>query len=58
MLCRNASVRDPAEGSNIAMLTFRAFLTDAPSERQTWCIRMTRGKFIAIFRRWKGLLFA
>ncbi len=39
---RYASVRDPARGTNIAVLTCRAFRSSAPLERQTWRIRINR----------------
>lgn len=39
---RYASVRDPAHGTNFAVLTCRAFHSSAPVERQTWRIRINR----------------
>lgn len=39
---RYASVRDPAQGANFAVLTCRAFHSAAPVERQTWRIRINR----------------
>jgi hypothetical protein len=37
---RYASVRDPAGGANLAVLTCRAFAAPQPVERQTWRIRI------------------
>jgi hypothetical protein len=37
---RYASVRDPARGANLAVLTCRAFAAPQPVERQTWRIRI------------------
>ncbi len=39
---RYMSVRDPARGANLAVLTCRAFATPQPVERQTWRIRIGR----------------
>lgn len=39
---RYASVRDPAQGANVAVLTCRTFRSAAPVERQTWRIRINR----------------
>jgi hypothetical protein len=39
---RYRSVRDPAGGANLAVLTCRAFSKPAPVERQTWRIRVSR----------------
>jgi len=39
---RYASVRDPARGANLAVLTCRAFRSPAPARRQTWRIRINR----------------
>ncbi|UXU75922.1 MULTISPECIES: RES family NAD+ phosphorylase [unclassified Paracoccus (in: a-proteobacteria)] len=39
-LIRYASVRDPAGGANLAVLTCRAFAAPQPVERQTWRIRI------------------
>lgn len=41
-ILRYASVRDPDQGANVAVLTCRAFRDKAPSDRQTWRIRITR----------------
>ena len=41
-ILRYASVRDPARGANLAVLTCRAFRSTAPTERQTWRIRIGR----------------
>ena len=41
-IIRYASVRDPAHGVNFAVLTCRAFRSPAPTERQTWRIRISR----------------
>lgn len=38
---RYQSVRDPAKGSNLAILFCRAFATNGPVERQTWRIRLS-----------------
>ncbi|MDH4989221.1 RES family NAD+ phosphorylase [Aminobacter anthyllidis] len=37
---RYRSVRDPAGGANLALLTCRVFAKPAPAERQTWRIRL------------------
>ncbi|PWK69885.1 RES family NAD+ phosphorylase [Aminobacter sp. AP02] len=37
---RYRSVRDPAGGANLALLTCRVFTKPAPTERQTWRIRL------------------
>jgi len=39
-LIRYRSVRDPARGAALAVLTCRAFARPAPSDRQTWQIRI------------------
>lgn len=39
---RYASVRDPGKGTNLAVLTCRAFASPAPVERQSWRIRISR----------------
>ena len=39
-IIRYLSVRDPAEGANLAVLTCRAFASAEPVERQTWRIRI------------------
>jgi hypothetical protein len=39
---RYRSVRDPAGGSNLAVLTCRGFVRPAPTERQTWRLRLSR----------------
>lgn len=41
-LIRYTSVRDPAHGSNFAVLTCRAFHSPEPIKRQTWRIRISR----------------
>lgn len=41
-LIRYASVRDPAGGANVAVLTCAAFRTPLPVDRQTWRIRISR----------------
>lgn len=38
---RYQSVRDPAKGSNLAILLCRAFAKPAPVERQTWRMRLS-----------------
>ncbi|MDX3928786.1 MAG: RES family NAD+ phosphorylase [Shinella sp.] len=38
---RYRSVRDPAGGANVALLTARAFAEPRPIERQTWHIRLS-----------------
>lgn len=38
---RYRSVRDPAGGGNLALLTCRAFAKPAPIERQTWRMRLS-----------------
>ena len=40
---RYASVRDPLQGANLAVLTCEAFAAPQPVERQTWRIRIGRG---------------
>jgi hypothetical protein len=37
---RYASVRDPDNGANLAVLTCRAFAAPQPVDRQTWRIRV------------------
>ncbi len=39
-IIRNLSVRDPAGGANLAVLTCHAFASPQPVERQTWRIRI------------------
>jgi len=39
---RYESVRDPAHGANLALLTCRAFAAPRPVERQTWRMRLGR----------------
>lgn len=39
---RYLSVRDPARGANLAVLTCHAFARPTPVERQTWRIRLSR----------------
>lgn len=39
---RYTSVRDPGHGTNLAVLTCRAFRNPAPVERQTWRIRISQ----------------
>lgn len=39
---RFTSVRDPEQGGNVAVLSCRAFHSPAPTERQTWRIRISR----------------
>jgi len=39
-LIRYESVRDPAHGANVAILSCKAFASDAPNERQTWRIQL------------------
>ncbi|MFQ8433169.1 RES family NAD+ phosphorylase [Amaricoccus sp. W119] len=39
-IIRYTSVRDPASGANLAVLTCRAFDNAAPAERQSWRIRV------------------
>lgn len=38
---RYRSVRDPAQGGNLAILTCRAFARPAPIDRQTWRMRLS-----------------
>lgn len=38
---RYQSVRDPAEGGNLAILMCRAFSKPAPVDRQTWRMRLS-----------------
>jgi hypothetical protein len=38
---RYRSVRDPAQGANLAILACRAFARPAPGERQTWRMRLS-----------------
>lgn len=42
------SVRDPAGGSNLAVLTCRSFALPAPIERQTWRLRLSRSGIQAL----------
>jgi hypothetical protein len=37
---RYASVRDPGQGMNLALLTCRAFANSKPIDQQTWRIRL------------------
>jgi hypothetical protein len=39
-LIRYESVRDPERGANVAILSCKAFASDAPNERQTWRIQL------------------
>ncbi len=41
-IIRYRSVRDPAQGANLAVLTCRAFAAPEPVERHTWRIRISR----------------
>ena len=41
-IIRYRSVRDPAQGANLAVLTCRAFAAPEPVERHTWRIRINR----------------
>jgi hypothetical protein len=45
---RYASVRDPARGMNLALLTCRAFAGRAPIDQQTWHIRLNEAGAHAI----------
>lgn len=45
---RYASVRDPENGANLAVLTCRAFAAPQPAQRQTWRIRIGRSGAQAI----------
>ncbi len=45
---RYASVRDPGNGANLAVLTCRAFAAPQPVDRQTWRIRIGRSGAQAI----------
>lgn len=45
---RYRSVRDPAGGANVALLTCRVFAKPAPAERQTWRIRLGQSGVQAI----------
>jgi hypothetical protein len=36
---RSESVRDPAHGANVAILSCAGFVSEQPIERQTWCIQ-------------------
>jgi hypothetical protein len=45
---RYRSVRDPAGGSNLAVLTCRSFARPAPIERQTWRLRLSRSGIQAL----------
>jgi hypothetical protein len=38
---RYASVRDPRQGANLALLTCRAFACRRPTDQQTWHIRVS-----------------
>jgi RES domain len=38
---RYASTRDPAQGTNLALLTCRAFANPKPTNQQTWHIRLS-----------------
>lgn len=42
------SVRDPAQGSNVAVLTCRAFAERKPGHRRTWRLRLSAGAVQAI----------
>ena len=45
---RYASVRDPENGANLAVLTCSAFSAPQPVDRQTWRIRISRSGAQAI----------
>jgi len=45
---RYTSVRDPGHGSNLALLTCRAFAKPRPVEQQTWHIRLSEAGAQAI----------
>ena len=47
-ILRYQSVRDPARGANLAVLSCRAFTRPAPLSRQTWKIRLGRGRVQAL----------
>lgn len=47
-LIRYESVRDPAHGANLAVLTCACFAKPAPIERQTWRMRLSRAGVQAI----------
>ena len=47
-IIRYRSVRDPARGANLAVLTCRAFAAPEPVERHTWRIRINRNGAQAI----------
>lgn len=47
-LIRYESVRDPARGANLAVLTCACFAKSAPVERQTWRMRLSRSGVQAI----------
>ncbi|MBU1334242.1 MAG: RES family NAD+ phosphorylase [Alphaproteobacteria bacterium] len=47
-LLRYRSVRDPAHGANLAVLSCRAFSQPAPLSRQTWKIRLGPGRVQAL----------
>jgi len=47
-IIRYQSVRDPAQGANLAVLTCRAFADPEPRDRQTWRIRLSSSGVQAI----------
>lgn len=47
-IIRYASVRDPAKGMNLALLTCRAFASPKPIDQQTWRIRLSNAGAQAI----------
>ena len=47
-IIRYASVRDPENGINLALLTCRAFAKPKPIDRQTWHIRLSEAGVQAI----------
>ncbi|WP_372841857.1 RES family NAD+ phosphorylase [Phaeovulum sp.] len=56
---RYASVRDPARGANLAVLSCRAFAAPEPTQRQTWRIRIGRSGAQALCEQPRlGLEFA
>ena len=44
---RYLSVRDPGQGSNIALLTFTAFSANQPAQEQTWYMHFSDSEVIA-----------
>lgn len=47
-ILRYRSIRDPAHGANLAVLSCRAFARPAPLSRQTWKIRLSRDRVQAL----------